>query len=77
MTTFIPGTPRLAVDVAGSGPLVVLMHGIGGNRSKMLTEAAQRLVALYTAWGKPDLAAKWTATVNSLQQSAPTTKPGP
>src|SRR5262249_47836984 len=33
MTNFIPGTPRLAVDVAGNGPLVVLMHGIGGNRS--------------------------------------------
>jgi 3-oxoadipate enol-lactonase len=29
----IPGTPRIAVDIAGSGPLVVLMHGIGGNRS--------------------------------------------
>jgi 3-oxoadipate enol-lactonase len=25
--------PRIAVDHVGSGPLVVLMHGIGGNRS--------------------------------------------
>ena len=32
-TDFIDGTPRLAVDRAGSGPLVLLMHGIGGNRS--------------------------------------------
>ncbi|MDE0333509.1 MAG: alpha/beta hydrolase, partial [Defluviicoccus sp.] len=32
-TTFVDGTPRLAVDRAGSGPLVLLMHGIGGNRS--------------------------------------------
>lgn len=30
---FIPGTPRIAVDVTGSGPLVVFMHGIGGNRT--------------------------------------------
>ena len=32
-TDFIEGTPRLAVDRAGSGPLVLFMHGIGGNRS--------------------------------------------
>jgi 3-oxoadipate enol-lactonase len=32
-TRFIPGTPRIAVDVLGSGPLVVFMHGIGGNRT--------------------------------------------
>lgn len=29
----IPGTPRLAVERAGQGPLLVFMHGIGGNRS--------------------------------------------
>ena len=29
----IPGKPRLAVDRAGSGPLLLFMHGIGGNRS--------------------------------------------
>ena len=29
----IPGPPALAVDTAGSGPLVLFMHGIGGNRS--------------------------------------------
>ena len=32
-TVFIEGTPRLAVDRAGSGPLVLFLHGIGGNRS--------------------------------------------
>ena len=32
-TAFIEGTPRLAIDEAGSGPLVLFMHGIGGNRS--------------------------------------------
>ncbi|HXN86525.1 MAG TPA: alpha/beta fold hydrolase [Candidatus Binataceae bacterium] len=32
-TDRIPGTPRIAIDHAGSGSLVVLMHGIGGNRS--------------------------------------------
>ncbi|MGK6310609.1 alpha/beta fold hydrolase [Variovorax sp. DT-64] len=29
----IPGTPSLAVDLAGAGPLALFMHGIGGNRS--------------------------------------------
>ena len=28
----IPGAPRIAVDRAGNGPLVLFMHGIGGNR---------------------------------------------
>lgn len=28
----IPGAPRLAVERAGQGPLVLFMHGIGGNR---------------------------------------------
>jgi 3-oxoadipate enol-lactonase len=32
-TDFIPGPPRIAVDHAGKGPLVLLMHGIGGNRT--------------------------------------------
>jgi len=32
-TRFVPGTPEIAVDVLGSGPLVVFMHGIGGNRT--------------------------------------------
>ena len=30
---FIPGPPRLAADSCGDGPLLVFMHGIGGNRS--------------------------------------------
>ena len=32
-TQYIPGRPRLAVDVAGRGPLLLMMHGIGGNRT--------------------------------------------
>ena len=32
-TVFIEGTPRLALDRAGSGPLVFFLHGIGGNRT--------------------------------------------
>lgn len=32
-TVYIDGSPRLAADVAGSGPLVVFLHGIGGNRT--------------------------------------------
>jgi 3-oxoadipate enol-lactonase len=32
-TDYIPGPPRIAVDRAGTGPMVILMHGIGGNRT--------------------------------------------
>ena len=28
----VPGDPAIAVDVAGEGPMVVFLHGIGGNR---------------------------------------------
>ena len=31
-TAFVQGAPRIAVDHAGSGELVVFLHGIGGNR---------------------------------------------
>jgi 3-oxoadipate enol-lactonase len=30
---FVSGSPRLAISVAGAGPLVLFLHGIGGNRS--------------------------------------------
>jgi len=33
VTYRIPGTPSLAVDLAGTGPLALFMHGIGGNRT--------------------------------------------
>jgi 3-oxoadipate enol-lactonase len=29
----VPGTPRLACSLAGGGPFVLFMHGIGGNRT--------------------------------------------
>jgi 3-oxoadipate enol-lactonase len=32
-TEYIAGTPRIAVDQQGTGPLLVFMHGIGGNRT--------------------------------------------
>jgi len=32
-TVRIPGSPELTCDVAGDGPDVVLVHGIGGNRT--------------------------------------------
>ncbi|WP_397475359.1 alpha/beta fold hydrolase [Pusillimonas sp.] len=32
-TVFIPSRPRLAVTVCGKGPLVILLHGLGGDRS--------------------------------------------
>jgi 3-oxoadipate enol-lactonase len=31
-TVFVGPAPRIALDVHGSGPLVVFLHGIGGNR---------------------------------------------
>ena len=43
---------------------------IPGNRAKLLADAAQRLVALYTAWGKP-AAAPWSATLDELRKSSP------
>lgn len=32
-TVMVPGTPRLALAVAGRGPLLLFLHGIGGNRN--------------------------------------------
>jgi len=29
----VPGTPRIACDLAGRGPFALFMHGIGGNRT--------------------------------------------
>ena len=50
-TEFVAGAPRLAVDVAGRGPLVVFLHGIGGNKSHwepQLPVFAERFTA--AAW---------------------------
>ncbi|MFI4988973.1 MAG: alpha/beta fold hydrolase [Alphaproteobacteria bacterium] len=50
-TDYVPGRPRLAYDHAGAGPLVVLMHGIGGNRTNwhgQLTALAKAFHAV--AW---------------------------
>jgi 3-oxoadipate enol-lactonase len=32
-TEHVPGAPRIAVDHCGRGPLVLFLHGIGGNRT--------------------------------------------
>jgi len=32
-TVYVEGAPRIAVDVMGSGPMVLFLHGIGGNRT--------------------------------------------
>jgi 3-oxoadipate enol-lactonase len=32
-TQLVPPAPRIAVDHVGSGPLVICLHGIGGNRT--------------------------------------------
>jgi 3-oxoadipate enol-lactonase len=31
-TIFVEGAPRIALDVMGEGPLLVFLHGIGGNK---------------------------------------------
>ena len=31
-TVFVAGPPRIALDVMGEGPLLLFLHGIGGNR---------------------------------------------
>jgi tetratricopeptide (TPR) repeat protein len=43
-------------------------NAIPGDQVRTLTEAAQRLVALYTDWGKPELVAQWSATVESQRK---------
>ena len=37
-TLFVGGAPRIAVAVAGRGPLVLFLHGIGGNRNHWLQQ---------------------------------------
>ncbi len=32
-TEFVPGDPRIAYDIVGSGDVVLFLHGIGGNRT--------------------------------------------
>lgn len=47
----IEGPPDIAIDIAGSGPLLVFLHGIGGNRhnwSDQLETFADRFTAV--AW---------------------------
>ncbi len=48
---------------------------IRGNGPETLAEAAGRLAALYTAWGKPDSAEHWRAGMVCIRNSAPTTAP--
>lgn len=38
---YVAGSPRLAVDVQGSGPPVVFLHGIGGNRTNWRRQLAE------------------------------------
>ena len=47
----VDGRPRLAVEAQGSGPPVIFLHGIGGNRSNWLHQVAA-LSSLFTciAW---------------------------
>jgi len=51
-TGFVPGTPRLAYDAAGnSGPIVICLHGIGGNRTNWSTQLRDLSdVARVIAW---------------------------
>jgi len=47
----VPGIPSLALDLAGSGPLVFFMHGIGGNRGNWRAQRdAFATHFAYAAW---------------------------
>ncbi|NDG45103.1 MAG: alpha/beta hydrolase, partial [Gammaproteobacteria bacterium] len=37
-TLKVPGTPAIAVNQTGEGPLTVLLHGIGGNKSNWTSQ---------------------------------------
>jgi 3-oxoadipate enol-lactonase len=39
-TDFVPSRPRLAYDHAGAGPVLVFLHGIGGNRGNWRDQLA-------------------------------------
>jgi 3-oxoadipate enol-lactonase len=49
----VPGAPRIALSVAGRGPLVLFLHGIGGNRRHWDTQL--------TAFSSRFKAAAWDA----------------
>lgn len=49
ITDHVPGTPRIAFDRAGQGPLVVFLHGIGGNRTNWRGQLPAFADARYTA----------------------------
>jgi 3-oxoadipate enol-lactonase len=52
-TRHIPGTPGLTVDEAGTGELVLFMHGIGGNRTNWTRQVQN--------FGEHCLAVAWDA----------------
>ncbi len=52
-TRHIPGTPGLTIDEAGTGELVLFMHGIGGNRTNWTEQVAR--------FGEHYLAVAWDA----------------
>lgn len=57
-TTLVPPFPRIAVEHGGAGPLVLFLHGVGGNRSNwrpQLAALASRFhVAAWDARGYGD-----------------------
>ena len=40
-TDYVPGPPRIALDHCGTGPLVIMLHGIGGNRTNWHDQLAE------------------------------------
>jgi 3-oxoadipate enol-lactonase len=40
-TDIIPGAPRIEVDHTGAGPLLIFLHGIGGNRTNWHDQLAE------------------------------------
>lgn len=48
-TELVPGTPRIAVDHAGTGQLVLFLHGIGGNRTNWTAQVTRFAAGFHAA----------------------------
>jgi len=73
-TLRVPGPPALAVDVAGEGPCVVFLHGVGGNRTNWTDQlkalAPHFMAAAYDARGYGDSEDSATATMEDFADDA-------
>jgi 3-oxoadipate enol-lactonase len=62
---FVEGKPRIAYDRQGSGPLMVFMHGVGGNRSNWEAQVEH--------FGRQYCAVAWDARGYGASEDSPQT----